>query len=105
MMPATPWSSSDSTYSSSDMPPGDWVHSTGVKRRRASASSITCAKAGKIGFSSSGTTRPTRPALRWRSWRGSLVAEDVERGDDRLACVRSLTPGLELSTRLTPSPR
>ena len=67
MMPATPWSSSDSTYSSSEMLPGDWVHSTGVNRRRASASSMTWAKAGKIGFSSSGTTRPTRPALRCRS--------------------------------------
>ena len=54
MIPATPWSSSDSTYSSSEMPPGDWVHSTGVNRRRASASSMTCANAGKIGFSSSG---------------------------------------------------
>ena len=70
MMPATPWSSSDSTYSSSDRLPGDWVQSTGVKRRRASASSMTWANAGKIGFSSSGTTRPTRPALRWRSWVG-----------------------------------
>ena len=66
-MPATPWSSRDSTYSSSEMPPGDWVHSTGVYLRLASTSSMTCANAGKIGFSSSGTTRPTSPALRRRS--------------------------------------
>src|SRR4051794_36668783 len=32
--------------------------------------SITCAKAGKTGFESSGTTRPTRPAERVRSFSG-----------------------------------
>ena len=51
-------------------PAGVWVHSTGVKPLCARVDSITWAKAGKIGLSSSGTTRPTRPALRLRSRAG-----------------------------------
>jgi hypothetical protein len=64
MMPATPRSRSISTYSSSVTPPGVWVHSTGVYPSWASTVSMTWANAGKMGFSSSGTTSPTSPARR-----------------------------------------
>ena len=46
------------------------VHSTEVYPDWASTDSMTCANAGKMGLSSSGTTRPTRPALRLRSRAG-----------------------------------
>ena len=69
-MPETCRSSSISTYSSSVTPPGVCVHSTGVNPLWASVDSMTCANAGKIGLSSSGTTRPTSPALRLRSRAG-----------------------------------
>ena len=63
MIPDTPRSRSIWTYSSSWTPPGVWVHSTGVYPCRASKVSMTWAKAGKIGFVSSGITKPTSPAL------------------------------------------
>ena len=62
MIPETPRSSSICTYSSSWTPPGVCVHSTGVKPSRASAVSMTCANAGKIGLTSSGMTSPTSSA-------------------------------------------
>ena len=66
MIPATPWSSSDSTYSSSLMPPGVWVHSTCVTFLRQHG--LDDLREGREdGLPSSGTTRPTRPALRRRS--------------------------------------
>ena len=67
-----------------DLPPNNWrsmsasarppavraVHSTGVKPRWASAPPITSASAGKIGFCSSGSTRPMSRARSPRSWVG-----------------------------------
>ena len=97
-MPLTWRSSSISTYSSSVTPPGVWVHSTGVYPGWASADSMIWAKAGKIGLSSSGTTSPTRPALRLPQPGRAFVAEHVERGEHRLAGLGG-TPGLSLSTR------
>ena len=64
-MPETWRSSSISTYSASDMLPVR-VQSTALKPRWASAPPTTSASAGKIGFCSSGTTRPTMRARRTR---------------------------------------
>ncbi len=69
-MPSTPCSRSVSTYWSSVVPPGDWVHSTEVYPRSVSIDSMAWANAGKTGFDSSGTTRPTSPAERVRSRSG-----------------------------------
>ena len=60
-MPLTAWSSSTSTYRSSDVPPGDCVHSSGVKRSSERRCSMASTNAGNTGLVSSGTTRPTRP--------------------------------------------
>ncbi|CPU62395.1 Uncharacterised protein [Mycobacteroides abscessus] len=49
------------------VPPGDCVHSSGVYPCSDRSDSIVWANAGKTGFVSSGTTRPTRPAERVRS--------------------------------------
>ena len=59
-----------STYSASETPPAVWVHRTGVKPRCARATPMTSAKAGKIGFWSSGRTRPTSRARSPRSFDG-----------------------------------
>ena len=84
----------------SETPSAVRVHSTGVNPRSASAPATTSAKAGKIGFCSSGSTRPTSRA-RWpRSLRRPLVAEDVECGQDGRR-VASEMPGLSFRTRLT----
>ncbi len=69
-MPVTPRASSCSTSSSSVAPPGVCVHSTGVYPWPASACSMTCANAGKIGLVSSGMSSPTSPLLRRRSRTG-----------------------------------
>ena len=63
-------SRSISTYSSSVVPPGDWVHSSGVYPRADSNDSMNCANVGNTGLVSSGTTRPTSPAERIRSFSG-----------------------------------
>ncbi len=77
-----------------------WVHSTGVSPCWARAPPMTSAKAGKIGFCSSGRTSPTRRARAPRSWVGrsypstsSALSTDCR--------VASETPGLSLRTRLT----
>ena len=83
-MPATPWSSSNSTYSSSVTPPGDWVHSTGVYPGWPARRSMTCANAGKIGFSSSGHDQPDQPGAALAQPARPFVAEHVEGGQHRL---------------------
>ena len=65
MIPATPRSTSISMYSSSLIPPGVWVHSSGVCPEGARSCSICWANKGKIGLLSSGTISPMRPRDDW----------------------------------------
>jgi hypothetical protein len=71
-----------------------------VKPRWASAPPITSASAGKIGFCSSGSTRPISRARSPRKLGRALVTEDVQRGQHG-SLVLSETPALPLRTRLT----
>ena len=76
------------------------VHSTGVKPRWASEPPTTSANAGKIGFCSSGRTRPTSRARSPRSLAGRSYPS-TSSAVSTASRVASEMPGLPLRTRLT----
>ena len=76
------------------------VQSTGVNPRCASAPPMTSASAGKMGFCSSGSTRPMSRARCPRSWVGRSYPS-TSRAVSTASLVLSDTPALPLSTRLT----
>ena len=84
-MPDTCCWSRSSTYSASDTPPAVWVHRTGVNPRWERATPMTSAKRGEdrvleLGQHEADEARPLAAQLG-----RALVAQDVERGEDRLA--------------------
>src|SRR6476469_6118178 len=100
MTPDVCCSRSISTYAASDTPAAVLVQSTGVTPRRDRASATTSPNAGKIGFWSSGSTRPTRRARAARSWDG-LSYPRTSSAVRTAARVDAATPGRSFRTRLT----